>query len=73
MVVESDGYIALIEYLVESLGLFESQRQGATQERRQLGARSAQLQAEIQGREQQIARLSQRLARHVAAPAHLEQ
>jgi hypothetical protein len=28
MVVESDGYIALIEYLVESLGLFESQQQG---------------------------------------------
>ena len=29
MVVESDGYIALIEYLVESLGLFESQQQGS--------------------------------------------
>ena len=28
MAVESDGYIALIEYLVESLGLFESQQQG---------------------------------------------
>ncbi|PTT53048.1 DUF3802 family protein, partial [Aeromonas sp. HMWF014] len=24
MVVESEGYIALIEYLVESLGLFEA-------------------------------------------------
>ncbi|MFM5879839.1 DUF3802 family protein [Aeromonas sanarellii] len=29
MVVESDGYIALVEYLVESLGLFESQQQGS--------------------------------------------
>lgn len=28
MVVESEGYIALVEYLVESLGLFESQQQG---------------------------------------------
>lgn len=28
MVVESEGYIALIEYLVESLGLFEAQHQG---------------------------------------------
>ena len=27
MVVESEGYISLIEYLVESLGLFESQQQ----------------------------------------------
>ncbi|UUI62739.1 DUF3802 family protein [Aeromonas salmonicida] len=27
MVVESEGYIALIEYLVESLGLFEAQQQ----------------------------------------------
>lgn len=32
MVVESDGYIALIEYLVESLGLFESQQQGTGSE-----------------------------------------
>ncbi|EOD55442.1 DUF3802 family protein [Aeromonas molluscorum] len=28
MVVESDGYIALIEYLVERLNLFESHQQG---------------------------------------------
>ncbi|MGY3858809.1 DUF3802 family protein [Aeromonas intestinalis] len=28
MVVESEGYIALIEYLVESLALFESQQAG---------------------------------------------
>ncbi|MFQ2243564.1 DUF3802 family protein [Aeromonas enteropelogenes] len=27
MVVESDGYISLIEYLVERLGLFETQQQ----------------------------------------------
>ena len=29
MVVESEGYIALIEYLVESLGLFETQQQSS--------------------------------------------
>ncbi|WP_323063101.1 DUF3802 family protein [Aeromonas jandaei] len=29
MVVESEGYISLIEYLVESLGLFEAQQQSA--------------------------------------------
>ena len=29
MVVESEGYHALVEYLVESLGLFESQQQGS--------------------------------------------
>ncbi|PPA29585.1 DUF3802 domain-containing protein [Aeromonas jandaei] len=29
MVVESEGYISLIEYLVESLGLFEAQQQNA--------------------------------------------
>lgn len=29
MVVESEGYIALIEYLVESLGLFEAQQQSS--------------------------------------------
>ncbi|HHQ4734966.1 DUF3802 family protein [Aeromonas veronii] len=32
MVVESEGYISLIEYLVESLGLFESQQQNDGQE-----------------------------------------
>lgn len=29
MVVESEGYHALVEYLVESLGLFEGQQQGS--------------------------------------------
>jgi len=32
MVVESEGYIALIEYLVESLGLFEAHHQGEGEE-----------------------------------------
>ena len=32
MVVESEGYISLIEYLVESLGLFESQQQNDGEE-----------------------------------------
>ena len=32
MVVESEGYISLIEYLVESLGLFESQQQSNGEE-----------------------------------------
>ncbi len=32
MVVESEGYISLIEYLVESLGLFEAQQQNAGEE-----------------------------------------